>query len=134
MTCDSRYCYSGRAGSSWHAGRANTKWLPYRDGADLGFPALQIQYDDYKILNKEGLRNNKEFVNHKILDLAGDFLLSGHRVIGKIKCYQGGHQLTNIFLRKLFKEKSSTKLIELENIFISNKNNTDQTRKIAVNA
>jgi UDP-3-O-[3-hydroxymyristoyl] N-acetylglucosamine deacetylase len=93
-----------------------------------------IVVDDYKILNKEGLRNNKEFVNHKILDLAGDFLLSGHRVIGKIKCYQGGHQLTNIFLRKLFKEKSSTKLIELENIFISNKNNTDQTRKIAVNA
>jgi UDP-3-O-[3-hydroxymyristoyl] N-acetylglucosamine deacetylase len=93
-----------------------------------------IVVDDYKILNKEGLRNNKEFVNHKILDLAGDFLLSGHRVIGKIKCYQGGHQLTNIFLRKLFKEKSSTKLVELENIFISNKNNTDQTRKIAVNA
>ena len=93
-----------------------------------------IVVDDYKILNKEGLRNNKEFVNHKILDLAGDFLLSGHRVIGKIKCYQGGHQLTNIFLRKLFNEKSSTKLVELENIFISNKNNTDQTRKIAVNA
>ena len=93
-----------------------------------------IVVDDYKILNKEGLRNNKEFVNHKILDLAGDFLLSGHRVIGKIKCYQGGHQLTNIFLRKLFKEKSSTKLVELENIFISNKKNTDQTRKIAVNA
>ena len=93
-----------------------------------------IVVDDNKVLNKEGLRNNKEFVNHKILDLAGDFLLSGHRVIGKIKCYQGGHQLTNIFLRKLFNEKSSTKLVELENIFISNKKNTDQTRKIAVNA
>jgi UDP-3-O-[3-hydroxymyristoyl] N-acetylglucosamine deacetylase len=93
-----------------------------------------VVVDDNKVLNKEGLRNNKEFVNHKILDLAGDFLLSGHRVIGKIKCYQGGHQLTNIFLRKLFNEKSSTKLVELENIFISNKKNTDQTRKIAVNA
>ena len=31
-----------------------------------------------KVLNMEGLRNDKEFVNHKILDLAGDFLLSGH--------------------------------------------------------
>ena len=41
-----------------------------------------------KILNKEGLRNTKEFVNHKILDLAGDFLLSGYRVLGKIVCYQ----------------------------------------------
>ena len=39
--------------------------------------------DNDKVLNKEGLRNDKEFVNHKILDLAGDFLLSGYRVIGK---------------------------------------------------
>ena len=36
-----------------------------------------------KVLNEGGLRNNKEFVNHKILDLAGDFLLSGHRIIEK---------------------------------------------------
>ena len=30
-----------------------------------------------KILNEGGLRNKKEFVNHKILDLVGDFVLSG---------------------------------------------------------
>ena len=48
-----------------------------------------------------GLRNEKEFVNHKILDLVGDFLLSGYRIVGKVKCYQGGHELTNMFLRKL---------------------------------
>ena len=30
-----------------------------------------------KVLNEGGLRNKKEFVNHKILDLAGDFFLSG---------------------------------------------------------
>ena len=29
-----------------------------------------IVVDDDKILNKDGLRNRKEFVNHKILDLA----------------------------------------------------------------
>ena len=50
-----------------------------------------------KVLNKDGLRNKKEFVNHKILDLAGDFLLSGYRIIGKIKCYQGGHELQIYF-------------------------------------
>ena len=33
---------------------------------------------------KDGLRNEKEFVNHKILDLAGDFILSGYRIIGKL--------------------------------------------------
>ena len=32
-----------------------------------------------KVLNKDGLRNHNEFVNHKILDLVGDFLLSGFR-------------------------------------------------------
>ena len=32
-----------------------------------------VVVDNTKVLNKEGLRNKKEFVNHKILDLAGDF-------------------------------------------------------------
>ena len=45
-----------------------------------------IVVDDKKIINSEGLRNNKEFVNHKILDLTGDFLLSGYRILGKVKC------------------------------------------------
>ena len=32
-----------------------------------------IVVDKDKIINNDGLRNKKEFVNHKILDLAGDF-------------------------------------------------------------
>ena len=55
---------------------------------------------DEKVLNKGGLRNEKEFVNHKILDLVGDLILSGHNILGKINCYRGGHQLTNLFLRE----------------------------------
>ena len=62
---------------------------------------------DEKVLNEGGFRNEKEFVNHKILDLAGDFLLSGHRIIGKVNCYQGGHELTNLFFKKNFCIKSS---------------------------
>ena len=54
-------------------------------------------------------------MNHKILDLAGDFLLSGYRVLGKVDCYQGGHELTNLFLRKMFVNKSDYQIIELEN-------------------
>ena len=68
-----------------------------------------IVVDNEKILNKDGLRNSKEFVNHKILDLVGDFLLSGYRILGKVKCYQGGHKLTNMFLRKLMQQKNSIK-------------------------
>ena len=85
-------------------------------------------------MNKEGLRNEKEFVNHKILDLAGDFLLSGHRVIGKVICYQGGHELTNLFLRKIFKTKDGFELIELDNIKISKKLHTKEFEKVAINA
>ena len=86
-----------------------------------------------KILNKDGLRNNKEFVNHKILDLAGDFFLSGYRIIGQVDCYQGGHELTNLFLRKIFSQNLDYQIIELEDFKISKKFNTD-SQKIAVNA
>ncbi len=93
-----------------------------------------IVVDNEKILNDGGLRNNKEFVNHKILDLAGDFLLLGLRVLGKVNCYQGGHELTNKFLRKLTASKSSFKSVEVENILISKKTRSNQPIKIAVNA
>ena len=56
------------------------------------------------ILNKDGLRNSKEFVNHKILDCIGDLFTSGYRIIGSIKCSQGGHYLTNQLLRKVFSD------------------------------
>ena len=93
-----------------------------------------VVVDKDKILNEGGLRNEKEFVNHKILDLAGDFLLSGYRVLGKIKCYQGGHELTNMFLRKLLKSASAFSNLEFKDTVFSKKNKTNQSIKIAVNA
>ena len=87
-----------------------------------------------EILNEGGLRNKKEFVNHKILDLAGDFLLSGYRIAGSVKCYQGGHHLSNNFLRELFKDKTSYIEINRENIDIIKKDFKISTDKIAVNA
>ena len=72
-------------------------------------------------------------MNHKILDLAGDFLLSGFRVLGKVKCYQGGHELTNMFLRKLLKDNNSFIIYESGNPFITKKIDRNQI-KLAVNA
>jgi len=92
-----------------------------------------VVVDTEKVLNKSGLRNTKEFVNHKILDLAGDFLLSGYRVFGKIDCYQGGHELTNLFLRKIFDQNTDYQIIELEGYKISKKFHSE-SQKIAVNA
>jgi UDP-3-O-[3-hydroxymyristoyl] N-acetylglucosamine deacetylase len=87
-----------------------------------------------EILNTEGLRNDKEFVNHKILDLAGDFLLSGHRILGNVKCVQGGHSLSNSFLRALLKDSSNYVTIELEESTTTKTYFKASTNKLAVNA
>jgi UDP-3-O-[3-hydroxymyristoyl] N-acetylglucosamine deacetylase len=73
-----------------------------------------IVVKDEKILNKEGLRNEKEFVNHKILDCMGDLYLAGYKIIGKIVCTQGGHKLTNQLLRKVFQNKENFSLLEIK--------------------
>ena len=67
-----------------------------------------------KILNQEGLRNKKEFVNHKILDCIGDLYTSGYRIIGKLACSQGGHYLTNQLLRKVFQSKENFSILEIK--------------------
>jgi len=67
-----------------------------------------------KVLNEEGLRNDKEFVNHKILDCMGDLYLAGYKIIAKIVCSQGGHKLTNQLLRKVFENKANFSLIEIK--------------------
>ena len=73
-----------------------------------------IVVKDNEILNKDGLRNNLEFVNHKILDCMGDLFLSGYKIIGSFKCSQGGHNLTNQLLRKVFEDSSNYSLIEIK--------------------
>ena len=73
-----------------------------------------IVVKDTKILNPEGLRNNKEFVNHKILDCIGDLYTSGYRMIAAITCSQGGHYLTNQLLRKVFQNDKNFSILEIK--------------------
>ena len=73
-----------------------------------------IVVKDSEILNKEGLRNNKEFVNHKILDCIGDLFTSGYRIVGNVFCSQGGHYMTNQLLRKVFENKQNFSIIEIK--------------------
>ena len=89
---------------------------------------------DNEILNIEGLRNDKEFVNHKILDLAGDFLLSGFRILGSVKCIQGGHSLSNSFLKALFKNPANFVLVEQEESTSTKTYFKTPANKLAVNA
>jgi len=87
-----------------------------------------------KILNKGGLRSKKEFVNHKILDLVGDFMLSGARVIGSVECIHGGHALTNEFLKKIFSDKSNYDIVESESSSPNVRKILPLNKRLAVNA
>ena len=73
-----------------------------------------IVVQDDKILNESGLRNQNEFVNHKILDCMGDLYLVGYRLIGSLKCRHGGHSLTNKLLRKIFSDNKNYSLLEIK--------------------
>jgi len=93
-----------------------------------------IVVKDNEILNSTGLRNSKEFVNHKILDLAGDFLLSGYRILGNVTCVQGGHNLSNLFLKTFLKNRSNYSIIELEESKTIKSYFKTSVNKLAVNA
>ena len=87
-----------------------------------------IVIKDDQILNKDGLRNKNEFVNHKILDCMGDLYLIGYRLIGSLKCKHGGHSLTNRLLRKVFSDTKNYSLLEIKgknlpHSFINNRHN-----------
>ncbi len=92
-----------------------------------------IVVKDNKILNKNGLRNKNEFVNHKILDCMGDLYLVGYRIIGSLKCQNGGHSLTNKLLRKVFSDSRNYSLLEIKgkNLPYSLVNNRHNLKSIA---
>jgi UDP-3-O-[3-hydroxymyristoyl] N-acetylglucosamine deacetylase len=64
-----------------------------------------------KILNQGGLRYKDEFVRHKVLDCIGDIYLSGFEIFGKIKSFQGGHEMNALLLNEIFKNKKSFKIL-----------------------
>jgi UDP-3-O-[3-hydroxymyristoyl] N-acetylglucosamine deacetylase len=56
------------------------------------------------IINIEGLRNRKEIVNHKALDLVGDLSVSGYDMIGHISAINPSHLNNHHFLKKVMME------------------------------
>ena len=44
----------------------------------------------------------------------GDLCLSGHKIVGKLTCSQGGHKLTNQMLRKVFSNNQNFSIFELK--------------------
>lgn len=78
-----------------------------------------IVIDGDKVLNPEGLRIEKEFVRHKILDLFGDLALIGYPLIGKLTAIKSGHQVNNQFARLVLNSSNKYQIIEDSNISAS---------------
>ena len=65
-----------------------------------------ILIDDNKVVNRDGLRYQDEFVRHKFLDAIGDLAMAGHIIVGHFQGLKSGHRLNNELLRKLFASRS----------------------------
>ena len=74
--------------------------------------ALVVKED--KILNEGGLWYKNEFVMHKILDCMGDLMLANYKILGKVRCSQGGHQLTNALLKKFLSDSKYFSVVEFK--------------------
>ncbi|WDE06028.1 UDP-3-O-acyl-N-acetylglucosamine deacetylase [Thalassomonas viridans] len=63
-----------------------------------------IVLDEYRMLNKDDLRYDDEFVKHKILDAIGDLYMGGTSILGELNAFKSGHALNNMLLREVFKQ------------------------------
>lgn len=73
--------------------------------------AIVIDHD--RVLNKDGLRFNDEFVRHKILDSIGDLYLAGGQILGHFHGIRAGHAMNNKLLHALFADKSAFRMVDL---------------------
>lgn len=85
--------------------------------------------DDYRVLNKEGLRFEDEFVRHKILDSIGDLSLLGKPIIGHLVAYKSGHSLNAKLVSHILKNKNCWKLVQLTDKTLSQKTVTKKKQQ-----
>jgi UDP-3-O-[3-hydroxymyristoyl] N-acetylglucosamine deacetylase len=73
-----------------------------------------IVVDEYKVINKDGLRYKDEFVRHKILDAMGDLFMLGKPLLGKFTAFKSGHDLNNKLIRKLAENPDTWEVATLD--------------------
>jgi UDP-3-O-[3-hydroxymyristoyl] N-acetylglucosamine deacetylase len=64
-----------------------------------------VVMDEFRVLNRDGLRWPDEFVRHKVLDLLGDLSLLGTSLEGHIVVERGGHALHQRFVEALLQNR-----------------------------
>jgi len=73
-----------------------------------------IVLDEYRMLNKNELRYDDEFVKHKILDAIGDLYLLGHSLLCEFSGYKSGHGLNNQLVRALLADESAWETVTFD--------------------
>ena len=66
--------------------------------------------------------------------IAGDFMLSGVRVLGSVECIHGGHALTNQFLHEIFSDKSNFEIFEKRSSNTNVRKIVPINKRLAINA
>ncbi len=80
----------------------DVEWLQKNGLALGGSLENAVVFDDYGVVNPEGLRFADEMVRHKILDFMGDIAVGSHRLWGHFEVSCSGHDFNNKFMRYLF--------------------------------
>lgn len=65
-----------------------------------------------RVINREGLRYDDEFVRHKALDAVGDLALAGAPILGAYRTRRGGHRLNALVLKALFADPEAWTMVE----------------------
>jgi len=73
-----------------------------------------VVLDEYRVLNKDGLRYSDEFVKHKMLDAIGDLYTLGYGIIGAYHGYKSGHAINNLLLRELLNHQDAWEIITID--------------------
>lgn len=70
-----------------------------------------VVFDEFKVMNQDGLRYHDEPVKHKVLDAVGDLYLLGHSLIGAFEGYKSGHALNSQLLNALLAKKDAWEIV-----------------------
>ena len=75
-----------------------------------------IVVDDARIINKDQLRQDDEFVKHKILDAIGDLYLLGYNLIGAYSGFKSGHTSNHVLVNLLLESEGAWEMVTFEDV------------------
>ncbi|HBR1079904.1 TPA: UDP-3-O-acyl-N-acetylglucosamine deacetylase [Klebsiella quasipneumoniae subsp. quasipneumoniae] len=91
--------------------------VEYLQSKGLGLGASldnAIGLDEFRVLNKDGLRYEDEFVRHKTLDAIGDLFVCGYNILGAFTAYKSGHALNNLLIRSVLQNQQAWEFVQLD--------------------